>query len=104
MDIRKWLKKPETTPSASLRPGSRSTGQAEEHLPRPSTSKRQLELRLGVDKPVQVCLKQFPKKQQHNNDCKRLCSAKEETATLLKVFSCSPFCTELAPGLVKSNP
>ncbi|CAK6975311.1 Zinc finger MYM-type protein 1 [Scomber scombrus] len=30
---------------------------------------------LGVDKPVQVRLKQFPKKQQHNNDCTRSFSA-----------------------------
>ncbi|CAK6975448.1 Hypothetical predicted protein [Scomber scombrus] len=37
MDICKWLKKPEITPSASLQPGSRSTGEAEEHLPRPNT-------------------------------------------------------------------
>ncbi|KAL7388523.1 hypothetical protein ABVT39_015638 [Epinephelus coioides] len=102
-------KKPETTLSASLQPGSRSTGEAEEHLPRPSTSKERRELQplseeseppalppiasepgslgaespsshsqqqrglpedLGVDKPVQVRLKQFPKKKQHNNDCK----------------------------------
>ena len=112
MDIRKWLKKTKTTPSASLQPGSssRRTGEVEEHLPRPNSEKEQciqqhreeselsagplattasepgspgaesppshsqqqcgLPEGLGVDKPVQVRLKQFPKKQQHNNDCK----------------------------------
>ncbi|CAK6975592.1 Hypothetical predicted protein [Scomber scombrus] len=44
MDICKWLKKPETTLSAFLQPGSRSTGEVEEHLPRPSTSKEQREV------------------------------------------------------------
>uniref|UniRef100_A0AAV2M5P7 Uncharacterized protein n=1 Tax=Knipowitschia caucasica TaxID=637954 RepID=A0AAV2M5P7_KNICA len=37
MDIRTWLKKPNTTPAVSPQPGSsyRRTGEAEEHLPRP---------------------------------------------------------------------
>uniref|UniRef100_A0AAV2LUC8 Uncharacterized protein n=1 Tax=Knipowitschia caucasica TaxID=637954 RepID=A0AAV2LUC8_KNICA len=108
MDIRTWLKKPNTTPAVSPQPGSsyRRTGEAEEHLPRPWQqvprqmeesdspaippvptasdpgsavfgaarpplhSQQQLCLPedLGVEKPVQVCLHQFPKKQQHNND------------------------------------
>ncbi|KAL7400042.1 hypothetical protein ABVT39_005680 [Epinephelus coioides] len=98
---------------AACSSSSRRTREAEEHLPRPSTSE-QRELQpsseeselpapppiasepgspgaespsshsqqqcglpedLGVDKPVQVRLKQFPKKQQHNNDCKRSFSA-----------------------------
>jgi len=111
------MKKPETTPSAASTPpgsSSRRTGEAEEHLPWPSSEKEpQVQLRseeserpgrpgsglaptarepgspgavsllshsqqqydlpedLGVDKPAQVHLRQFPKKQQHNNDCKR---------------------------------
>uniref|UniRef100_A0AAV2K4N6 Uncharacterized protein n=1 Tax=Knipowitschia caucasica TaxID=637954 RepID=A0AAV2K4N6_KNICA len=37
MDIRTWLKKPNTTPAVSPQPGSsyRRTGEAEEYLPRP---------------------------------------------------------------------
>uniref|UniRef100_A0AAV2M630 Uncharacterized protein n=1 Tax=Knipowitschia caucasica TaxID=637954 RepID=A0AAV2M630_KNICA len=37
MDIRTWLKKPNTTPAVFPQPGSsyRRTGEAEEHLPRP---------------------------------------------------------------------
>uniref|UniRef100_A0AAV2M4J2 Uncharacterized protein n=1 Tax=Knipowitschia caucasica TaxID=637954 RepID=A0AAV2M4J2_KNICA len=115
MDIRKWLKKPNTTSATSPQPGSsyRRTGEAEEHLSRPrqqvprqmeeselpaippvptasdpgspvfgaagppSHSQQQFRLPedLRVEKPVQVCLQQFPKKQQHNNDCKRSFSA-----------------------------
>ncbi len=121
MDIRKWLKKPQTIPSASLQPGSSSgeAGEAGEHLPRPRSTEKEQRVQpsmeeseppasppastasesepglpgvesppshsqkryglpsvdLGVDKPVQIRLKEFPRKQHHNNDCKRSFSA-----------------------------
>ncbi|KAL0146682.1 hypothetical protein M9458_058022 [Cirrhinus mrigala] len=86
MDIRKWIKKkePAATTSTSdsellssvevdsdsvgpLTPLTNTQPAKSKDSPSPSSVPEDL----GKDKPVQVRLKQFPKKQQHKNDCKR---------------------------------
>lgn len=83
MDIRKWIKKKEptataTTSGSELQKSSVDTDSA--GLLKPLTNTQPAKSKdspssvpedLGKDKPVQVRLKQFPKKQQHKNDCKR---------------------------------
>ena len=55
-------------------PGSPGAESPPSHLPVTSSQQYELPEDLGVDKPAQVHLKQFPKKQQHNNDCKHDCN------------------------------